>query len=257
MEERITSRENEKIKGAARLLSSAADRRESGLFAAETPKLVLDLLAYGVRPKELYCTEKALAVNPALRRANCPLFLISDGVAEKLSTQKSPTGVCLVAHAPQPGKEPFRTDGRYVCLDRVQDPANVGATLRTAAAMGFTAAVLGEGCADPFSPKALRASMGAAVKLPLYRGEIGALCRQLAAAGVDVVAAALEGAQDIGAYRPKAGVAVLVGSEGQGLSPEALAGATVRLRIPMAAHTESLNAAAAAAIFLWEFRGVK
>ena len=252
----ITSRENEKIKQVVRLLASAAERRERGLFVAETPKLVLDLLTYGAVPEELYCTEKALAAHPLLAQAACPLYVIGEAVSQKLSAQKSPTGAYLVARLPAAAAGPFQKDGRYVCLDRVQDPANVGAALRTAAAMGFTAAVLGDGCADPFSPKALRASMGAAVKLPLYRGEIGALCRQLAAAGVDVLAAALEGACDIGTYRPRAGVAVLVGSEGQGLSPEALSAATVRLRIPMAGNTESLNAAAAAAIFLWEFRGV-
>ena len=250
----ITSRENEKIKQVLKLASSAAARREEGLFVAETPKLVLDLLAFGAAPQELYCTKEALQAYPALEEAPCALFLISEGVSEKLSGQKSDTGVFLVAKTPAAGAFQPEALGRYLCLDRVQDPANVGAALRTAGAMGFTAAVLGEGCADPFSGKALRASMGAAIKLPLYKENLPNACRRLAAAGVDVVAAALENAKELGSFTPKGGVAVLVGSEGQGLSEAVLAESTVRLRIPMAAGTESLNAAAAAAIFMWEFR---
>ena len=144
-------------------------------------------------------------------------------------------------------------------LEAVQDPGNVGTLLRSAAAFGFDAVLLGPGCAAPFSPKVLRASMGAAGRLPLgvcrdLEGAIG----ELRARGVCCLAAALYRARPLdeaGRCFP-GGVCVVIGSEGQGLRRETVAACDAAVRIPMTDRVESLNAGVAGSILLWHFRGV-
>ena len=254
MQQSIESKENARIKEIIKLSLSASARREAGLFVAETPKLVLDLAAFGAEVKEVYYTQRALKNTPQLEGLPGAHFFIRESVAEKISGQKSASGVYMLAKLPV--SDPLYSGRRYVALEHVQDPANVGAVLRAAAAFGIDGVVLTRDSADPFSPKALRASMGAAVKLPVFwADDIAATARAFAGQGFAVAAAMLEGAVDIDKYAAPEKLLILIGSEGQGLSQQAQQAAAVRLKIPMSGNTESLNAAVAAAIFIWQFRG--
>ena len=142
--------------------------------------------------------------------------------------------------------------GRYVVLDGVQDPGNVGAVLRTADAFGCTGALLLPGCADPYSLKTLRASMGAVFRLPVYAVETEQLPGLLAAAGLPLYGTALRhDTVDVRRCDLRR-CALVIGSEGQGVSDAVLSLCRETLRIPMKPHCESLNAAAAAAVLLWE-----
>ena len=145
---------------------------------------------------------------------------------------------------------------RYLALEEVQDPANVGAVLRSAAAFGFAGVLLTPGCADPFSAKAMRASMGAAFKLPLYQtDDLPAALRRFAQGGAAAVAAALRGAVDLRSYHYDGGGLVLaIGNEGNGLSEAVIDACTAVVKIPICTM-ESLNAAAAAAVLMWELGG--
>ena len=142
--------------------------------------------------------------------------------------------------------------GRYVVLDGVQDPGNVGAVLRTADAFGCTGALLLPGCADPYGPKTLRAAMGAVFRLPLYAVGLEDLPRLLADAGLPLYGTALRHDTVDVRQRDLRRCALVIGSEGRGVSAEVLALCRETLRIPMSSHCESLNAAAAAAVLLWE-----
>ena len=142
--------------------------------------------------------------------------------------------------------------GRYVVLDGVQDPGNVGAVLRTADAFGCTGALLLPGCADPYGPKTLRAAMGAVFRLPLYTVGLEDLPRLLADAGLPLYGTALRHDTVDVRQRDLRRCALVIGSEGRGVSAEVLALCRETLRIPMSPHCESLNAAAAAAVLLWE-----
>ena len=142
--------------------------------------------------------------------------------------------------------------GRYVVLDGVQDPGNVGAVLRTADAFGCTGALLLPGCADPYGPKTLRAAMGAVFRLPLYAVGLEDLPRLLADAGLPLYGTALRHDTVDVRQRDLRRCALVIGSEGRGVSAEVLALCRETLRIPMSPHCESLNAAAAAAVLLWE-----
>ena len=252
----ITSRENERIKYTAKLLGKPAFARSEGRFVVQGVKLCLDAAQAGLTPETVYFTEKAAAKWPAVTRLDCEKILISESVSEKLSGQKSPQGIYAVCPMPSFRLDEINPAGRYLALEEVQDPANVGAALRSAAAFGFCGVVLTSGCADPFGQKAMRGSMGAAFKLPIFwTQDLPGLLRRLSGQGVATVAAALRGAIDLREYRYDGGGLILaIGNEGNGLTEQAIDACAAVVKIPIRGM-ESLNAAAAAAVLMWELGG--
>ena len=188
----ITSRENPRIKRACALRDSEKQRAAAGLFFAEGPKLCLEL-ARGCRAAELYATAPALAHTPALAALGPAVVEITQPVAEKLAGTRSTQGVFALFETPATDPAPLLAAARRIlALEGVQDPGNVGTLLRSAAAFGFDAVLLGPGCAAPFSPKVLRASMGAAGRLPLgVCADLPAALGALRGRGVACLAAAL------------------------------------------------------------------
>ena len=255
----ITSRENPRIKRACALRDSEKQRAAAGLFFAEGPKLCLEL-ARGCRAAELYATAPALAHTPALAALGPAVVEITHPVAEKLAGTRSTQGVFALFETPATDPAPLLAAARRIlALEAVQDPGNVGTLLRSAAAFGFDAVLLGPGCAAPFSPKVLRASMGAAGRLPLgVCADLPAALGALRGRGVACLAAALYKARPLDAVGTQfpGGVCVVIGSEGQGLSDAAIAACSAAVRIPMTDRVESLNAGVAGSILLWHFRGV-
>ena len=255
----ITSRENPRIKRACALRDSEKQRAAAGLFFAEGPKLCLEL-ARGCRAAELYATAPALAHTPALAALGPAVVEITQPVAEKLAGTRSTQGVFALFETPATDPAPLLAAARHIlALEAVQDPGNVGTLLRSAAAFGFDAVLLGPGCAAPFSPKVLRASMGAAGRLPLgVCADLPAALGALRGRGVACLAAALYKARPLDAVGTQfpGGVCVVIGSEGQGLSDAAIAACSAAVRIPMTDRVESLNAGVAGSILLWHFRGV-
>lgn len=257
MNECITSRENAKIKYACRLGTSAGFRRSEGRFLAEGRKLCCEL-SRGAPLETLFYTAAAAAKCPALLALPGAHYQVEEHVADKLADVSTHQGAFGVFRTPEHPLEELRAGGRYLALERVQDPGNVGTLLRSAAAFGFDGVLLSDGCASPFAPKTLRASMGAAVQVPVY--EAGALPRalgRLRALGVACLAAALYRSQPLrrAADSYPGGVCVVIGSEGQGLTEETIAACDGTVRIPMTDRVESLNAGIAGSILLWHFRG--
>jgi TrmH family RNA methyltransferase len=260
--ELLTSKENAAIKRVARLLSSRRFRDTEGSFVCEGARLILDGIESGHTPEALYTTQRAFERYPALQeaaKASDKAYLITEALAEKIAETSSPQGVFAVFKKLDNGKTPATIksgDGKrsYVLLSQVQDPGNVGAILRTCEAFGVTEVLLSADCADPYSPKVLRAGMGAVFRQPLR------LCANLLTemetlreSGVHLFAAALgEDSRRLGeiAFPPAAGV--LIGNEGNGLPEELIAACDDCLLIPMPGGAESLNAAVAAGILVWE-----
>ena len=256
MDEKITSRENAKIKYACRLSSGAAFRRSEGRFLAEGRKLCPEL-ARGAQLETLFYTESAMAKCPELADLPGEHYLVEDHVADKLADVGTHQGVFGVFRTPVHGLDEVKTGGRYLALERVQDPGNVGTLLRSAAAFGFDGVVLSDGCASVWAPKTLRASMGAAVRIPVI--EAGAMpdaIARLREKGITCLAAALYKSQPLSAAQASypGGVCVVIGSEGQGLTDATIAACTSTVRIPMTDRVESLNAGIAGSILLWHFR---
>ena len=256
--EYIASRENAKIKYACKLGADAALRERDGLFFAEGPKLCLEL-AKTCRPAAFYATEAALTRWPALTE-NPATVQISVPAADKLAGVQTNQGVFALFETPQPNAAAVLAAAtRLLALEGVQDPGNVGTLLRSAAAFGFDAVLLGPGCAAPFAPKTLRASMGAAGQIPtLQIPDLPAALQGLQARGVTCLAAALRRSEPLQNVQGpfEGGLCVVIGSEGQGLTDAAVAACGRTVRIPMTGRVESLNAGVAGSVLLWHFRGV-
>ena len=256
--ETITSRDNAKIKYACAVRDSEKQRAADGVFFAEGPKLILELCK-SCAPAAVYATEAALARTPALAALDGVTTLVAPHVAEKLAGTKSSQGVFALLQTPAPPTHLLHSARRLLALEGVQDPGNVGTLLRSAAAFGFDGVLLGPGCAAPFAPKTLRASMGAAGRLPvLVVSDLPAALTALRGRGVTCLAAALYHSRpldEVGTDFP-GGVCLVIGSEGQGLTDAAVAACDAAVRILMTDLVESLNAGVAGSVLLWQFRGV-
>ena len=256
--EKITSRENAKVKYACRLASSGAFRRAEGRFLAEGRKLCPELCR-GAELETLFCTESALEKCPELSELPGEHYLVEDHVADKLADVGTHQGVFGVFRTPVHTLDEVKAGGRYLALERVQDPGNVGTLLRSAAAFGFDGVLLSKGCAAPFAPKTLRASMGAAGRLPVAPvQDLPQALQQLRARGVVCLAAALYHSRPLD-EAPQGypdGLCAVIGSEGQGLTDAAVQACDMAVRIPMTDLVESLNAGVAGSVLLWHFRGV-
>ena len=242
---------------ACRLCTSAAFRRSEGRFLAEGRKLCPELCR-GAELETLFYTKAAAEKCPELANLPGEHYSIEEHVADKLADVGTHQGVFGIFRTPVHTLDQVRPGGRYLALERVQDPGNVGTLLRSAAAFGFDGVLLSEGCASPFAPKTLRASMGAAVRVPVMEvGAMPAAIAQLRDKGLCCLAAALYQSQPLSAapQSPAGGLCVVVGSEGQGLTQETIDACSGTVRIPMTDRVESLNAGVAGSVLLWHFRG--
>ena len=251
----ITSRQNQRLKDIRRLRRSKGERA-----LLEGPHLVEEALASGLLLEEVLATPSFLETGEGRRLARslpvAPLE-VSPEALEDLTDADSPRGVLAVARLPRSGvgSLPIHPGRPYLYLDGLQDPGNLGALARVAEAAGAAALVLSPGCAHPNHPRALRASAGSLLRLPVA---VGAgpedLDSRLAPArprwaalvprdGESLYRAALDGT-----------LVLAVGAEGPGLSPGLLDRARLRLTIPMEPPVESLNATVAAALVLFEVR---
>lgn len=256
--ERISSARNERIKLASALARAVSRRRETGLALIEGARICAEAAASG-RVEECFVTAAAREkLGGALDSGEYgEVFEVSGAAEARLATTGTPQGIyCTVRTAGMLRGCDELAPGRYVCLDGVSDPGNLGAVLRTAEAFGADGAVLSEGCADVFSPKAMRASMGGVFRLPVYvSGDLARLLARLGREGFGCYAAVPDRrAADITGVEFPENVAAVIGSEAHGVSGPAAAVCTA-VTIPMSGGAESLNAAAAASIVLWEILG--
>lgn len=247
--ETITSRTNPLLGRVRKLNSRRTFRREEGAFAAEGPKLLGEALRWGGELEAVICASGvSLPELPAWVR----VAEVGDSLLASIADTESPQGIVFICKGKDLTISDRLTGGRYLVLDGVQDPGNVGTVWRTADAFGADGLILCGGCADPWNPKTVRATMGAAFRLPVYEGELDQAAERLARAGVPLYAAALrEDTVDVRAVRLD-GAAVVIGSEGRGVSRRALELCRNTIKIPMRARCESLNAAVAASVMLWE-----
>ena len=246
--ERIASRHNPLVTEIRKLNQSRSARRERGLFVCEGPKLLEEALRAGARVTAVVSAQGTeVPAPPGARMVEVPEDLLVS-----LCDTRSPQGVLFLCAIPETAPPPQLSGGRYLVLDGLQDPGNVGTIWRTADALGADGLLLVNRCADPFSPKTVRATMGACFRLPVYEVEGEGLLPLLERSRLPLYATALRpDAVELGQVE-LGRCAVVIGSEGRGVSPELLAASGRAIRIPMRPRCESLNAAVAASIVLWE-----
>lgn len=248
--EQITSRQNPLCTHFRKLASSRSYREECGEFLCDSPKLLQEAQLWGAEIRTVLFTEGAGL--PVFDGAGVRMVQVSRSVMEAVSPMETPQGVvfscALGDNTPRSAPEP----GRYLVLDGIQDPGNVGTILRTADAFDCKAVFLLPGCADLYNPKTLRSAMGAHFRAVCWRCTLEETVSLLAEAGIPLYAAALRSDTEDLRGVDLSSAAVVIGSEGRGVSPAVLEHCAKTLKIPMSPRCESLNAAVAAAVVLWE-----
>jgi TrmH family RNA methyltransferase len=252
--QRVTSRQNPRLRAAARLIASSRDRRKAGKCVLEGEHLVAAYSARYGAPETVIVTDDALSRPEAraLAERHAARTLVVPGTLfGELATLPAGVGLLAVITTPVAG-----TSGRTdfcLLLDDVQDPGNVGSMLRSAAAAGAAQVMLSKHCAFAWSPKVLRAGQGAHFALDIHEDiDLPAWAAAYRAAGGEVIAMVAKGGDDLYAVSLAGRVALAIGNEGAGISAALAAQATQQVSIPMPGDVESLNAAAAAAVCLFE-----
>lgn len=285
----ITSTSNQKVKELIRLKEKSRIREEEKLFLAEGPRMAEEIpmewidCLYVSESYEKKCGEQTAAY----KKAGVRTETLSDEVFARVSDTKTPQGVLAAVHMPEYSfadilgvkkaaahthvqrafmQDPFEghfaaRDGAagrarlplVLVLDNLQDPGNMGTVFRSAEAAGASGILMSKDCVDVYNPKVIRSTMGAIFRLPFYRVEdLPGAVMELKDGGLRVYAAHLEGRRTYNGEDYRRGCAFLIGNEGNGLRQEVAECADCRIRIPMEGCTESLNAAVAASILLFE-----
>ena len=274
----ITSRQNRRIVELVKLDDRKA--REAGRrFRFDGIKLLCEAMRRGVELEAVYLrvgtAEKAEQrmqelYSCSLSEVGCPVYGVSDDLFEKISGENAPEGVITVAKYLDKRHKMVKiynrdgsgisSDAPVILLESLRDPLNVGAIIRSAAALGIGALIISADCADIYHPRTLRAAMGPLFSLPIFRVEnLEGSILALRAEGRVVLAAALDDtALQLGSPKLQSSVALcaapcaVIGNEGHGLSRQVIEACDRAVYIPMQAGTESLNAGVAAALIMWE-----
>ena len=269
----ITSSQNKYV-SLARGLANKKNRENEKKFRFDGVKLMCEAIKNGIEISFILLSEsEKKAVFEKAKKLygisendiKCSAFCISDSVFERLSDEMSPEGViCVAEYAASMHREieaeelSFTAEGeKILLLESVRDPLNVGAIVRVAAAFGVDRIIMSRDCADIYNSKTLRASMGCVFGTRIDRvRDIPLTVKKIQDAGRRVFAAALDrDAHRLGELKIARGDCVIIGNEGHGLSVEAIEACNGTVFIPMADRVESLNAATAAAVLVWEFFG--
>lgn len=263
----ISSRDNDMVRRLRRLQSDGKLRRKEGVFVIEGARLCEDAALSGAVIETALVTARARERYPAqvaaVTAAAAHVFDITDAVADALSDTETAQGVICLCKALDNRKILDTIDssillsfkkGKWLALEDVRDPGNIGTVIRTAEALGISGLLLSAGCCDVCSPKVLRGSMGGVFRLPLWEtADMPAALARLAAAGV-VSYACVPSREALSVVEAPlgAGSVCVIGNEANGLTAETITACSQRLTVPMAGRAESLNAAVAASLVMWE-----
>lgn len=247
----LSSLQNPKIK-RLRSLHQRKARQQERAFLLETTRLVEEAQQSGWPIEELFVTEHWAERYPELLRG--AHTVVAEELLPRLVSTETPEGVVAIARMREDWTlPPVVPQTLWVVADGLQDPGNLGTLIRTADAAGASAVLIGPGTVDPYSPKVVRGTMGSLFHLPvLMRPDVAEDLRREAGSGMKVLATTLEAERSLYQVDLSGSVAWLIGNEGAGLSDAARAIATDEVRIPMPGKAESLNAAVAAAVCLFE-----
>ena len=256
----ITARSNAQLKQIAKLLKKRSAREEERVYVIEGRKMFFEVLSQA--PELLvkaYWSQSGLSGLTGEEKAllsACPYEEVSDDAFDSVAETVTPQGVLALVKMPEHTAEGLSGSGKnLLLLETLQDPGNLGTILRTAEAAGIGGIILSADSVDAFSPKTVRATIGAVFRVPfVYVSDFAQTVLGIKENGYTVYAAHLQGSVPYDEPDYKGSCAVMIGNEGNGLSDEATALADVRIRIPMEGKAESLNAGVAAALMMYELR---
>lgn len=253
----ISSTANARVKNITALQKKGKERRNQGLFVIEGRKLFEEILRDAPEAiHEVYVTEAYLTQQEQRRLPETiPYELVTEQVMKAMAETMEPQGILATVRIPRYDKKTLleKKEAVWIALEDLRDPGNLGTVLRTAEAAGVTGVLLSDSSVDIYNPKVVRSTMGAIFRVPHFYlsdflGELD-LMRQ---AGATLYAAHLQGTQDYDEPEYDGCAVILIGNEANGLSEEAAAKANCLVKIPMEGKAESLNAAVAASLFMYE-----
>lgn len=254
----VTSKDNSNVKKAVKLKSSAKERRKSGLFLAEGLRICMDAVFSGAEIQTLFVTEKAMQKHgedfALLEEKAKNVICVNENIFALMSDTQSPQGFLSVIKTLDKTNEfdTIKGDSKYLVLDNVQDPSNLGTVLRSAEAFNVSGVILSCDCCDIYNPKVVRGSMGAVFRIPFiikssikdFLNENPQINSYAAVVNSDAVSLT-----DVKFQTP---CAIVVGNEGNGIKAETENACQNKITIHMEGKAESLNASVAAAILMWE-----
>ena len=246
-EKRITARKNPLIQQVRKLLTSRREREKLGLFVADGTKLLEEAVRWWPGLQTVILSDGVEAAVPA----EVEVIRVPEEIMAYISPMESPQGALFLCRLPE--KKPFAPKAGMLLLDGIQDPGNLGTILRTADALEVPVALL-EGCADPYSHKVVRASMGAVFRSPVIQTDWETVREACAREEIPIGVTALSEKSEDLRHADLSRMAVVIGSEGRGVRPEVLDRADRQMIIPMNPRCESLNAAVAATIVMWQMK---
>ncbi len=251
----ITSTSNVQIKQIIALLKKGKERKEQNAFVIEGRKMFEEICQEKSRVVKAYFSDsyvKAGYADEAMKTV--PYEVVADSVFDAMAETVTPQGVLAIVKMPEYSlEEMIDKAGTLVLLENLRDPGNLGTIIRTAEAAGVSGVILSKESVDIYNPKVIRSTMGAVYRVPfLYVEDFQTLLKELRAKDVRLLAAHLQGKKtfDKADYNGKVGI--LIGNEANGLTEEASELANEKVLIPMAGSVESLNAAVAAALLMYE-----
>ena len=252
----ITAKDNKTVKNIKKLITHSKYRKEQGLFVVEGIRLCTDAVRSNAEIESFLFTDEALKKHPDVVKMleSCAknTYKLSPNVFSVLTDTKTPQGVICVVKALDNELQFDTINNKYVLLQNIQDPSNLGAVLRSADALGFCGVILTSDCCDIYSPKVCRASMGAVFRVPFMICEDECdFVRGFNKIGTSYAAVVRNGVS-ITEFDYTGNSLLCIGNEGNGLTDSIVKACTNPVTIPMKGNAESLNAAAAAGIIMWE-----
>lgn len=244
----ITSKTNDLIK-YIKSLHTKKDRDENGEYIVEGKKMVKEALVASLNITKIIICEELC--DEKIDTKNYPVEYVTENLFEYISDTKTPQGILAIVKKPNTDTKQY--GNTIFALDNVQDPGNLGTIIRTLDCAGVDTLFLSEGCADEYNMKVIRSTMGAIFRVNIFSGlNLKEELVKLKEAGYDIVVTALDGAKNLFEYNFPEKKVIVIGNESNGVSKEIQELATVKIKIPMAGNTESLNAGVAASLMAYE-----
>lgn len=254
----LTSKDNTNIKNIIKLKKSSKYRRQTGLFIAEGVRVCYDAMLSNAVIDTLFVTEQAVEKNKdkfeELSEYADKTFCVSSNIFSLISDTQTPQGfLCVIKALDKTSQfDTIKNGGKYLALDNLQDPNNLGTILRSAEAFGISGIIMSGDCCDIYSPKVVRGSMGAVFRIPFIICDSIAdfLCKHQE---IDSFAAVVDSnAKKIAEVNFSNTSVTVIGNEGNGLKEDTVKACKTKITIPMNGKAESLNASVAASIIIWE-----
>ena len=250
----ITSTSNQQVKRLLQLQKKSKARNEEKVFVVEGLRMFAEVPKKSV--ERVYISETLYnKKKQELNLKDFPYEILSDNVFERVSDTQTPQGILCVVKQPEYNLQELlkKENPHFVVLDNLQDPGNLGTIVRTAEGAGVDAVFMSRDCVDIYNPKTIRSTMGSIYRVPfIYIEDIPNLLDVFKQNGIQSYAAHLDGENAYDQENYKEGTAILIGNEGNGLKEEVWKNADILVRIPMCGQVESLNAAIAASVLMFE-----